>query len=76
MLREHAEVAQTYENFRANREAAVVNLAQTKYQRGRVLQFDPIGERLVGFGASQANALLMRNDRQPFVVPALKAFRL
>jgi predicted dehydrogenase len=70
-LSEDPEVAQTFENVRANLEAVGVNLARTKYQLGRVLKFDPKREHFVGEGASKANALLTRNYRKPYVVPKI-----
>ena len=68
-LSENPEVAQTFENVRANLEAVGVNLAQTKYQLGRVLRFDPKRERFIGESAGKANAPLTRNYRKPYVVP-------
>ena len=55
--------------MRANLEAVGVNLAETKYQLGRTLSFDPKAERFAGQGVEAANALLTRNYRPPFVVP-------
>jgi predicted dehydrogenase len=68
-LSENAEVAQTFENLRANLEAVGVELAETRYQRGRTLRFDPQHEQFVGEGAKAANALLTRHYRKPYVVP-------
>src|SRR4030095_3070628 len=69
VLSENSEVAQTFENVRANLEAVGVNVATAKYQLGSILKFDPKRERLVGAGASKANVLLTRNYRKPYVVP-------
>ncbi|MBI3464858.1 MAG: Gfo/Idh/MocA family oxidoreductase [Planctomycetes bacterium] len=44
-----------------------LKLADTKYRLGRVLKFDAPGEKFVD--DSQANAMLTRNYRAPFVVP-------
>ena len=66
---ENSEVAHTFENLRANLQAVDVNLAQTKYQLGRVLQFDPAREQFTGEGADKADAFLTRNYRAPYVVP-------
>jgi predicted dehydrogenase len=68
-LSENPEVAQTFENMRANLEAVGVKTADTKYQLGRTLAFDPKAERFTGDGIETANALLTRNYRPPFVVP-------
>jgi predicted dehydrogenase len=70
-LSENAEVAQTFGNMRANLEAVGVNLAQTKYQSGRVLNFDAQAERFVGAEADKANAFVTRKYREPYVVPAI-----
>jgi len=63
------EVMQTFEYMRQNIRAVVVKLEETSYQLGRVLSFDPARERFVGDGARQADALLTRNYRKPYVVP-------
>jgi predicted dehydrogenase len=68
-LSENSEVAQTFENMRANLQAVGVDLAATQYQLGRTLKFDPKRERFAGDGVSQANALLTRQYRKPYVVP-------
>jgi hypothetical protein len=68
-LGDNREVAQTFENLRQNIQAVGVKLEETSYQLGRVLQFDPTRERFVGDGAKQANALLTRSYRKPYVVP-------
>jgi len=44
-------------------------LEEASYRLGRVLSFDPASERFVGEGAPEANALLTRKYREPFVVP-------
>ena len=63
------EVTQTFENMRANLEAVGVNLNETRYQLGRVLDFDPKSERFVGVGSDRANSFLTRDYRQPYTVP-------
>jgi hypothetical protein len=48
--------------------ATLCHLANTSYRLGRSLSFDPEAEN---FGSdSEANALLSRNYREGFVVPA------
>ena len=42
-------------------------LAQDTYQLGRVLDFDPQTERFIS--DDEANSLLSRDYREPFVVP-------
>jgi predicted dehydrogenase len=68
-LGDNREVAQTFENLRQNIQAVGVKLEETNYQLGRVLRFDPKGERFVGDGSQKANALLTRHYRKPYVVP-------
>ncbi len=55
--------------MRGNLEAVGVKLAETRYQLGRVLQFDPKREHFVGSGSGRANAFLTRDYRPPYVVP-------
>ncbi len=68
-LGDNHEVVETFENLRENIQAVGVKLEQTSYQLGRVLTFDPKREIFSGDGAEQANPLLTRNYRQPYVVP-------
>jgi predicted dehydrogenase len=68
-LSDTREVAQTFENMRANLEGVGVNLNQTRYQLGRVLEFDPKREQFAGPGSERANPLLTRDYRRPYVVP-------
>ena len=68
-LSDNPEIKQTFETMRANLGAVGVNLMETKYQRGRVLKFDPKRERFAGEYAEPANAFLTRDYRAPFVVP-------
>ena len=46
---------------------ALIHLANTSYRLGRTLQFDPRSERYVD--DDEANAMLSREYRQPFVIP-------
>jgi hypothetical protein len=46
-----------------------VDLNQAQYKLGRKLAFDPQTERFTGESAGEANALLTRQYRMPFVVP-------
>jgi hypothetical protein len=47
--------------------AALIHLANISYRLGRSLQFDPKTERFVH--DEEANRMLTRNYRAPFVVP-------
>jgi predicted dehydrogenase len=62
-------VVETFHNLQENMRAVGVKLQDTTYQLGRVLSFDPKNEHFVGEGADQANPMLTRSYRKPFVVP-------
>jgi predicted dehydrogenase len=47
--------------------SALAHLGNIAYRCGRVLEFDPTAERFVG--DEEANSMLKRNYRDPFVVP-------
>jgi predicted dehydrogenase len=47
--------------------AALIHLANISYRLGRPLKFDPLAERIVG--DDEANRMLTRPYRAPFVVP-------
>ncbi len=46
---------------------ALIHMANTSYRLGRTLQFDPQTERYIG--DEEANAMLTRDYRTPFVIP-------
>jgi hypothetical protein len=46
---------------------ALIHMANTSYRLGRSLEFDPMSQRYVG--DDEANAMLTRSYREPFVVP-------
>ena len=46
---------------------ALIHMANTSYRLGRTLQFDPQMERYIG--DEEANAMLTRDYRSPFVIP-------
>ena len=50
-----------------HKSAALNHLAMTAYQTGRVLTFDPDKEMYVD--DDEANAMISRNYRDPFIVP-------
>lgn len=60
-------VGDSIEMLRDNLEAVNIKLADTTYMVGRDLKFNPETEQFVG--DNDANALLTRNYRKPFVVP-------
>ena len=52
----------------AHTSSALAHLGNTSYRLGRKLTFDPKTETFVG--DDEANRMLTRNYRKPFVVPA------
>ncbi len=64
----HGEVARSFETIKGNLESALkMDLGKQTYQLGPELQFDPKTEKFVG--NSDADKLLTRDYREPFVVP-------
>ncbi|MCI0541836.1 MAG: Gfo/Idh/MocA family oxidoreductase, partial [Verrucomicrobiales bacterium] len=68
-LGDNREVVETFQNLQENLKGVGVRLEETLYQLGRTLRFDPKKERFVGDSAREANRLLTRSYRKPFVVP-------
>jgi len=68
-LGDNSEVVATFRNLRENLKAVDAQLERATYRVGRTLEFDPRTERFTGEGAEQANSLLGRSYRPPFVVP-------
>ena len=66
---DNKQVVESFGNLRDNLKAIGLNLAETEYQLGRKLEFDAASEKFTGEGAAQANPLLTRAYRAPFVVP-------
>lgn len=66
-LGDNKQVVESFETIRENVKAAGVNLDESKYHLGRVLKFDPKTEQFVG--DEEANKLLTRDYRAPYVVP-------
>jgi predicted dehydrogenase len=65
---DHRQVVETFENLAENLgQAAQLKLQDIRYRLGRVLQLDPASERFVN--DAQADELLTRPYRAPFVVP-------
>ncbi len=52
-----------------HKSSALCHLANVAYRMGRTISFDPESEQVVG--DMEANALLTRNYRSPFVVPEI-----
>ncbi len=68
-LGDNKEVVACFDNLRDNLQAIGLNLAETQYQVGKRLTLDTNSEKFVGEGAAEANKLLTREYRAPFVVP-------
>jgi predicted dehydrogenase len=49
--------------------SALAHLGNISYRLGRQLEFDPVAERFIGEGENEANAMLSRNYRAPYVLP-------
>jgi len=63
------ELAAAFERFKAHLAANGVDLDKTPATLGAMLTFDPATERFVGEFSQQANRLVSREYRAPFVVP-------
>jgi hypothetical protein len=62
-------VSQTWSRTKKHLAKNGVDLATTEYVLGKKLTIDPRAEMFVGDGAQEANRLLSRAYRKPFVVP-------
>ncbi len=67
-LKENKQVAAAFETLTSNLDAVDIKLADSQYMLGRQLDFDPQKEQFVG--NDDANTLLTREYRKPFVVPS------
>jgi hypothetical protein len=67
-LGDNAQVVESFELIRANLQGVGVKLEETEYRLGRDLAFDPATEKFVS--DDEANALLTREYRKGFEVPA------
>jgi predicted dehydrogenase len=66
-LGDNKQVVESFETIKANLRAVGVDLMETTYRLGRTLRLDAAKEQFSG--DDQANALLRRTYRKPFVVP-------
>ncbi|SHF00800.1 Predicted dehydrogenase [Mariniphaga anaerophila] len=51
--------------------SSLAHLGNISYRLGRQLEFDPVAERFVGEGESEANSMLSRNYRAPYILPEI-----
>ena len=49
--------------------SALAHLGNISYRLGRQLRFDSVAERFIGEGENEANAMLTRDYRAPYVLP-------
>jgi len=49
--------------------SALAHLGNISYRLGRQLRFDPVAERFIGEGENEANAMLSRDYRAPYLLP-------
>ena len=49
--------------------SALAHLGNISYRLGRQLDFDPVAERFFGFGSEDANNMLSRQYRAPYLMP-------
>ena len=60
---------ETCDRFAAHLEANGIDLVQNKAAMGPLLAMDPATERFTGYLANQANRLVTRDYRAPYIVP-------
>nr|MBD3622732.1 Gfo/Idh/MocA family oxidoreductase [Sunxiuqinia sp.] len=51
--------------------SSLAHLGNVSYRLGRQLEFDPVAERFKGEGESEANDMLSREYRAPYLLPAV-----
>ena len=49
--------------------SSLAHLGNVSYRLGRQLEFDPVAERFKGEGESEANDMLSREYRAPYLLP-------
>ncbi len=68
-IKGNRELAAAYQRMKAHLAANGVDLDRTPARLGALLTFEPASERFTGEFSQQANRLLSRDFRPPFVVP-------
>jgi len=51
--------------------SSLAHLGNISYRLGRQLEFDPVAERFIGEGENEANAMLSREYRAPYLLPEI-----
>jgi predicted dehydrogenase len=51
--------------------SSLAHLGNISYRLGRQLEFDPVAERFKGEGENEANAMLKREYRPPYILPEI-----
>lgn len=51
--------------------SSLAHLGNISYRLGRQLQFDPVAERFIGEGENEANGMLSRDYRAPYLLPTV-----
>lgn len=51
--------------------SALAHLGNISFRLGKQLHFDPVAERFIGDGENEANAMLSRDYRAPYVLPEI-----
>ena len=51
--------------------SSLAHLGNISYRLGRQLEFDPVAERFIGDGENEANSMLSRDYRAPYLLPEI-----
>ncbi|MEI7422291.1 MAG: Gfo/Idh/MocA family oxidoreductase [Prolixibacteraceae bacterium] len=51
--------------------SSLAHLGNISYRLSRQLEFDPVAERFIGEGESEANSMLSRDYRAPYILPEI-----
>lgn len=51
--------------------SSLAHLGNISYRLGRQLEFDPVAERFIGEGETEANSMLSREYRAPYLLPEI-----
>ena len=51
--------------------SSLAHMGNIAYRLGRQLQFDPVAERFIGEGETEANSMLSRDYRAPYILPEI-----